>query len=174
MFTNRSIASDTEAAKLPPAQTLKTISTYFWWFVCIWLAHTSAVVTFNINTFKPWTVACMYISTRKWFWLEKIGRHVWTFGSNVFHGCFIVSGRWIALYPKAAKLPPAWTWNPISIYSSQSARILARRVTLLICFAIKQIYSAPLEGGWGVNLTLNPKSFFFGWGVGAEIQWPMH
>ena len=29
-------------------------------------------------------------------------------------------------------------------------------------------YSAPLEGGWGVKLTLNPKSFFFGWVVGQR------
>ena len=44
---------------------------------------------------------------------------------NVFHGCSIASGHWIALYIKAAKLPPAWTCIPISIFSPRFARILA-------------------------------------------------
>ena len=47
-----------------------------------------------------------------------------------------------------------------------------KKIMFPLCFATSQIYSAPLEGGWGVNLILNPKSFFFGWVVGTGIRCP--
>ena len=198
-----------------PSPNFEPCSTYFWWFIGIWVAHTSVVVKWTINTFKFPTAACMDSSTHKWHWLEKrFGCHVWTFWfwrmysmvvrlrlgielrctsrrpsyplpglASLFqfirhglHAFWLRSWRikliwgYIIWCVPELKLLPHVNWATLkNLPTTPNIDFL---ITFLLCFATSQIYSAPLEGGWGVNLILNPKSFFFGWVVGAGIRCP--